>query len=183
MSDRVHLTTWLDRASRTRFGAIAQAQGLSESALLRCLVESALMATEKVDTSAPERFLPIAASGRISVQLRADDLLFLRERASARKLPTSTYVSLLVRSHLRAQTPLPTAELEALERSVAEVSALGRNINQIARAVNQQQWPTGPNRSDLMAILRALTGLRDHFKAVIVANLASWDAGYKKAGR
>jgi hypothetical protein len=146
-------------------------------------VESALMAAEGVDTTAPERVLPIAASGRISVRLRTDDLLFLRERASARELPTSTYVSLLVRSHLRAQTPLPTAELETLERSVAEVSALGRNINQIARAVNQQPWPAGPNRSDLMAILRALTGLRDHFKAVIIANLASWDAGYKKTGR
>jgi hypothetical protein len=36
-------------------------------------------------------------------------------------------------------------ELEALKRSVAEVGAIGRNINQIARAVNQQQWPGGPN--------------------------------------
>lgn len=105
------------------------------------------------------------------------------ERASARELPTSTYVSLLVRVHLRAQVPLPTAELAALKRSVAEVGALGRNINQIARAVNQQQWPGAPNRFDLRAILRALEGLRDHFKAVICANLASWDAGYKKTGR
>jgi hypothetical protein len=115
--------------------------------------------------------------------LRTDDLLLLRERACARELPTSTYVSLLVRSHLRALAPLPTAELTALKRSVAEVGALGRNINQIARAVNEQQWPAGPNRSDLISILRALEGLRDHFKAVIIANLASWDAGYKKTGR
>ncbi len=183
MSDRVHLSTWLDRATKARFGVIAKARGVSESALLRQLVESALRATDAVDASAPEPFLPLASSGRISVRLRTDDLLFLRERASARRLPTSTYVSLLVRSHLREQAPLPTAELEALKRSVAEVGALGRNINQIARAVNQQQWPAGPNRSDLMAILRALEGLRDHFKAVIIANLASWDAGYRKTGQ
>jgi hypothetical protein len=183
MGDRVHLTTWLDRASKVRFGDIAKARGVSESALLRQLVESTLSATDTVDESAPEPLLPVASSGRISVRLRSDDLLFLRERAGAREIPTSTYVSLLVRSHLRAQVPLPTAELEALKRSVAEVGALGRNINQIARAVNQQQWPAGPNRSDLMAILRALEGLIDHFKAVITANLASWDAGYKKTGR
>jgi hypothetical protein len=42
MSDRVHLTTWLDRASKARFGSIAKANGLSESALLRQLVESTL---------------------------------------------------------------------------------------------------------------------------------------------
>jgi hypothetical protein len=183
MSDRVHLTTWLDRASKARFGSIAKANGLSESALLRQLVESTLTGTPTANASTPEPVLPVASSGRISVRLRTDDLLFLRERASARELPTGTYVSLLVRAHLRAQVPLPTAELAALKRSVAEVGALGRNINQIARAVNQQQWPAGPNRSDLMAILRALEALRYHFKAVISANLASWDAGYKKTGR
>jgi hypothetical protein len=183
MSDRVHLSTWLDRAAKTRFRVIAKARGMSESALLRQLVESTLGTIDTTDTSAPEPFLPVASSGRISVRLRTDDLLFLRERASARELPTSTYVSLLVRSHLRSQAPLPTAELEALKRSVAEVGALGRNINQIARAVNQQQWPAGPNRSDLLAILRALEGLRDHFKAVIIANLASWEAGYNKTFR
>src|SRR6266702_2260853 len=116
---------------------------------------------------------PVAPSGRISVRLRADDLLFLRERARARELPTSTYVSFLIRAHLRAQTPLPSAELEIMKRSVAEVGAIGRNINQIARAVNQQQWPAGPNRADLLSILRALTALRDHTMALVNANLAS----------
>jgi hypothetical protein len=59
MRDRVHLTTWLDRTSKARFGAIAQAQGVSESALLRRLVEGALMAIEGADMSAPEQALPI----------------------------------------------------------------------------------------------------------------------------
>ncbi len=84
MHDRVHLTTWLDRTSKTRFGAIAQAQGLSESALLRQLVEATLRAAHAVDTSMPAPILPVAASGRISVRLRTDDLLLLRERASTR---------------------------------------------------------------------------------------------------
>ena len=77
---------------------------------------------------------PVPIDRKITVRLRTDDLLLLRERAKARVMPTSTYVSLLIRSHLRALTPLPTAELEALKRSVAEVSAIGRNLNQIARA-------------------------------------------------
>jgi hypothetical protein len=68
MSDRVHLTTRLDRASKVRFGFIAKARGVSESALFRQLVESTLRATDTVDTSAPEPFLPVASSGRISVR-------------------------------------------------------------------------------------------------------------------
>jgi hypothetical protein len=183
MKTRVHLTTWIDRDSRTRFAAVAKAQGLSESALLRRLVKSALIAVDAAIDSAPESMEPVASSGRISIRLRPDDLLFLRERAKARELPMSTYVSFLIRAHLRALTPIPTAELEVLKRSVAEVGAIGRNMNQIARAVNQQQWPNGPNRSDLLSMLRALTGLRDYFKAYINSNLSSWDAGYEKESR
>src|SRR5712691_296824 len=174
MKTRVHLSTWIDCDSRARFAAIANAQGLSESALLRRLVKSALIVADTRTESVLEPVEPVASSGRISVRLRPEDLLFLRERARARELPTSTYVSFLIRAHLRALTPLPTAELEALKRSVAEVGAIGRNIDQIARAVNQQQWPNGPNRSDLLSLLRALTGLRGHFKAFINTNLASW---------
>ena len=78
-------------------------------------------------------------------------------------------------------TPLPTAELVALKRSVAEVSAIGRNLNQIARALNQGERASGPSRADLQALLRALDGLRVHIKALINANLASWRSGYEKA--
>ena len=95
-------------------------------------------------------------------------------------MPTSTYVSLLIRSYLRALTPLPTAELSALKRSVAEIGAIGRNLNQIARALNQGERLDAPSHADLQALLRALTGLRDHMKALINANLASWQAGYEK---
>jgi Bacterial mobilisation protein (MobC) len=180
MNTRLHLTTWISRESKQRFADMAEAQGLSESALLRRLIEAYLPVTPDLGDPAPALLEPVSATGRISVRLRNDDLLLLRERATARELPTSTYVSYLVRAHLRAQVPLPTAELDELKRSVAELGAIGRNINQIARAVNQQQWPAGPNRGDLLAILRALTALRDHTKALINANLASWDSGHAK---
>jgi hypothetical protein len=78
---------------------------------------------------------------------------------------------------------MPSAELAALKRSIAEVGAIGRNLNQIARAVNRGEAPNGPSRSELQALLRALTGLRDHMKGLIAANLASWRDGYEKARR
>jgi hypothetical protein len=85
---------------------------------------------------------------------------------------------MLVRSHLRNLAPLPNEELSALKRSVAELGAIGRNLNQIARAANQSGKPTGPGREDLRAILRIAEGLRDHVKALIRANQLSWEQGY-----
>jgi hypothetical protein len=63
-------------------------------------------------------------------------------------------------------------------RSVAELGAIGRNLNQIARAVNQGGWPSGPGREDLQAMLRVAEALRDHVKALLRANQTAWKQGH-----
>jgi len=183
MSDGTHLMTWVTRETKARFTALARAQGLTESALLKRFVDAALVPTTPSKPQSPDAVEPVSAIGRLSIRLRSDDLLLLRERAKARAMPTSTYVSLLIRSHLRSVTPLPTAELDVLKRSVAEISAIGRNLNQIARAVNQGERSDGASKADLYALLRALTGLRVHIKTLINANLASWQSGNEKTNR
>jgi predicted DNA binding CopG/RHH family protein len=144
-----HLQTWVSQEFKERFAQLAKAQGLAESALLRRLLEKVVLADRSPDEELITPVQELPATRRVSVRLRADDLLFLRERARARGLPTSTYISYLIRSHLRAPLPLPHLELAVLKRSVAEIGAIGRNLNQIARAVNQQQWPGGPDASAL----------------------------------
>lgn len=166
---------------KERFAAVARYQALSESALLKRLVEAALVAVTAVKPQVTQAVEPVPVGGKISVRLRSDDLLLLRERARARAMPTSTYVSLLIRSHLRSVTPLPTAELDVLKRSVAEISAIGRNLNQIARAVNQGEGSNGSRKADLQALLRALNGMRVHIKSLINSNLESWRSGDEKA--
>ena len=86
----------------------------------------------------------VSRDARLSVRLAPEDRILLSDRATARGMPSATYVSVLVRSHLRNLAPLPKEELLALKRSVAELGAIGRNLNQIARAANQGGKPTGP---------------------------------------
>jgi hypothetical protein len=89
----------------------------------------------------------------------------------------ATYISVLVRAHLRTLVPLPKDELAALKRSIAELGAVGRNLNQIARAVNQGARVDDPARA-FMAMLKICEALRDHTKDLIKANTASWESGY-----
>jgi predicted DNA binding CopG/RHH family protein len=175
------ITARVTSETKERFRAVACYQGLSELRLLKRLVEAALLTAAAVRPHVPESIEPVAMGGKISVRLRSDDLLLLRERAKARDMPTSTYVSLLIRSHLRSVTPLPTAELNVLKRSVAEISAIGRNLNQIARAVNQGEGSNVASKADLQALLRALNGMRVHIKSLINSNLESWRSGDGKA--
>jgi hypothetical protein len=116
-------------------------------------------------------------SSRLTVRLRADDQLLLRERAAARGMQPATYVSVLARAHLQGLAPVPKEELLALRRTVSELGAIGRNLNQIARAANQGDRVSGPGREDLKAMLRVCEGLRDHVKVLLSANVRSWQAG------
>jgi hypothetical protein len=89
-------------------------------------------------------------------------------------LASATYVAVLVRSHLSGATPLPRAEYLALRQSILELTAIGRNLNQIARAINQGGHSALPGRTEVSAMLRVAEGLRDHFKELLKANAASW---------
>jgi hypothetical protein len=117
-------------------------------------------------------------ASRLYLRVRREDRLLLYERATARGMASATYLSVLLRSHLRALTPLPKDELAALKRAVGELGAVGRNLNQIARAANQGARVAGPGRDEFRAILKICEALRDHTKDLIKANTASWASGY-----
>jgi hypothetical protein len=182
MSGNVHLKTWVSRDTKERFAAFARGQGVSESVLLKRIVV-ALIGGDHVSNATLPPFESVPASGRLSVRLAVDDLLLLRERARTRGMAAATYVSYLVRAHFRNVAPLPDIELKALQQAVAEVSAIGRNLNQIARASNVGERPGGPSKGDLQAILRACAALRDSFKGVVARNIESWEVGREKAPR
>jgi hypothetical protein len=93
-------------------------------------------------------------------------------------MASATYVSVLVRAHLRSLTPLPKDELAALKHAVGELGAVGRNLNQIARAMNQGARGSTMGRDEFRAILKLCEALRDHTKGLIRTNTASWATGY-----
>jgi hypothetical protein len=117
----------------------------------------------------------------VFVRFRDEDRLLLDERAAARGMRPATYVSVLTRSHLRSLTPLPQEEFLALKRSIGELAAIGRNINQIARAVNEGARAPGSAREEFRAMLKICEALRENTKALLKANEISWATGHVHA--
>ena len=134
MSNGTHLTTWVTRETKDRFAAVARHQGLSDSALLKRLVDLMVQSASAAEVGTPGGGDRASRDSRLTVRIRPDDQLLLRERATARGMAAATYVSVLTRSHLRSLAPLPKAEWLILERILTELGKLGRNINQITRA-------------------------------------------------
>jgi len=177
---------------KTRAKLLADRQLLSESAWLKNLVVRELRTTEGAAADAAEVANPPAQEsdrrrgkgppdrrpGRVYVRLRCEDEQLLQARAVARGMRPASYVSALTRAHLRHLAPLPKDELLALRQSIAELAAIGRNLNQIARAANDGGRLPGSAREDFRAMLKVCEALRDSTKTLLKANLASWENGY-----
>lgn len=169
--------------------AAAEREMLTEAAWLKRLVIREVRASRTHGSTAPQVSKPeggrhhnrptVGACGRpVFVRLRRDDRLLLDSRADARGMRPATYVSVLTRCHLRQLAPLPKDELLALKRSVGELAAIGRNINQIARAANEGGRLPGSVREEFRAMLKVCEALRDNTKGLLKANLTSWESGY-----
>ena len=175
---------------------IADREFLSEAAWLKRIVmreirarnaasgaESNLLRSESIPGPTSAAPGNNGAGKPMLVRLTAEDRLLLDARAEARGIRPATYASVLLRSHLRHLTPLPKDELLALKRSTAELGSIGRNINQIARAVSGGGEVPGSLRGEFPAMLKICSALRDHIKALLSANLASWAAGHARGDK
>jgi hypothetical protein len=146
-------------ATKAAFGAMARHQGMTDSALLRCMIDLSLQSAGAVSSTAPfAAAQPPARMSRLTVRLQGDDQQ--------------------LRAHLRSLAPLPREELLALKRTVGELGAIGGNLNQIARAANQGDRVDGPGAQEVHLMLRICGALRDHVKALLLANLRSWQEGH-----
>lgn len=159
--------------------ALADRQGITESALVKELLGVVLQEPRPPDQSTPQPS-KVNRIARLSVRLEPADWMLLKERANTRRIPSATYVSLLVRSHLRAVAPLPKAEYLALKQSVTELTAIGRNLNEISRGLRQGQHPTLPDLAQVGAMLKVAVQLRDHVRALLTANERSWADGHSQ---
>jgi hypothetical protein len=176
----------VSQATKVALRAAAERQLLTESALLKRMLDlvlqtggavavgDAAVAADAADAAAADR---LARQTRLYVRLTRGDRQLLQARSAARCLAPATYASILLRAHLRAVTPLPEAELRAIRQSTRELAAIGRNLNQIAHATHQGRSSVGVSRENLLSLLKACEALRDHIRAYISTNLASWGSG------
>lgn len=164
---------------KARFRSLAERQQMTEAGLLKQLVDSAVRSAGDIDTEVLKSQGRKVGGLRTYALLHPDDKRLLRERAASRYMGAATYISVLVRAHLRNLSPLPKEELMALKHSVAELGAIGRNLNQVARLAHQGSGTAGLTREDLLVTLKACEALHSHIKDLLKANVLSWKVGHE----
>jgi hypothetical protein len=166
----------VSQVTKTALRTAARRQQLTESALVKRMLDLVLQAAGPAIVAAPTvaAYDRLARQARLYVRLTRGDRQLLEARSAARCLAPATYASVLLRSHLRALTPLPDSELRAIRQSTRELAAIGRNLNQIARAAHRGDAGAGVSQGNLLSLLKACEALRDHIRAYVSTNLVSW---------
>jgi hypothetical protein len=166
--------------AKARVRALAARDGIGESTLIKQLLDVVLR-TSSLDGLPPPAALECPSDcERLNVRLAPEIGRLLRERARARAMPSATYASSVLRSHLLGAAPLPKAEYLALMQTLADLSAIGRTLKQIARALNRGGTPSMSGR-EVGAMVKIAAALREHITALLKANSRSWESGHAKA--
>lgn len=177
MTDHALIAARVTLDTKDRVRRLAQREGITESALLKQLL-AVVLRTSGTDEPSVAPSGKVNRQGRLYVRMETQDLRLLGERSRARGMASATYAALALRAHLRGGAPIPKAEYVALRQSIDGLSALGRNLNQIARTLNQGGGRAAlPGRQEVVTMLKVAEGLRDHFRALLAANQKSWEEG------
>ena len=163
--------------TKARFAALAARRGLTESALLTLLIEE-VIGSHSADALPVSGRSAEAGCGteRVTLRLRPGDRALADLRATARRMKTASYLSMLVRSHVRAGPVMPPRELEELRCAAGLLAALLRQLK--ITETSGQPGRTPVDSELLIDVGRTVEGVRDAVAAVVRANLKSWETGH-----
>lgn len=83
----------------------------------------------------PEMKVQVSGN-RIEVRLQSSDLNELRDRAFKSNMTANKYLAMLFQAHIQKTPVVSTKQIESLYQSNAQLLRIGRNLNQIAKALN-----------------------------------------------
>jgi hypothetical protein len=162
-------------AEKARFARLADAAGMSESALALMAIRAVLDPDGKTSQEAVAAAERETSTDRITIRLRPGDGAAIARRAAQRGMKASTYLAALARAHLRENPPLPASELAALKQSIIVLAALGRVLVETSR----NPALVGTEREDLRQQLSrtrtAVAALERHTHDLARAALISWE--------
>lgn len=166
--------------TRARFAALAARRGLTESALLALLIEQVVVDNSEQDVGAT--LSPIADEGcaidRLTLRLRPGDRALVDARAASRRMKTASYLSMLVRAHVRGTPVMPPQELGELRCAAGLLGSMGRQLRAMASRSPEQSVCSADYAELLVDVGRAVESVRAAVADVVRANLKSWEAGH-----
>ena len=149
----------VDEDLKSLFLQKAEERNLSESELLRKVVLD-FFAQEKNKDDVEDVLKVVepdaenAENEKMTIRLPRFLVDAAKERAKAKGIATSRWIAALVQSSLMQKPVMVDQALNELRANIRELNAIGRNINQMARALNESKSNTDKVKLDNLDLLR-----------------------------
>jgi len=153
--------------------------GTDQAKVINMLMETWLRSPRTATAIDPSRLVG-KPRRRKDIWLNETLLEEVEKRAAADGLPVATWIALLIQSALMADPVVLDKELLALENQIRELSAIGRNLNQITHHLNTESARGDPPdtrkiKMDLIEKIQSeIKQLRTESHALIRARRKAW---------
>lgn len=175
-SIKPELKTRVAADEKRQFHAAAQANGLTDSRLLEKLVRAFLKREPIVSPTLASQVG--VRSQQAHARLTPAEHAALGRLAAERGMSRGTYLAELFRAHAYEQPRFSVAEIDVLHCATGQLAALGRNVNQIARALNTSlDEAHRATEIDFQHMKRMLDKHRTYVSELIRSNMRSWTIG------
>lgn len=166
----------VEKATKAHFRSMAMERGLTESGFLRAVI----LAVAGEDSGIDQPVEPIAGRAkvyRMMVRLPMFLVDAARARAQSKGMAPSRWLASLAQSNLMRQPVMTDDELITLRSSNRELAAIGRNLNQIVRALNNDfDGRERVEREMLEGLRQEVASIREIICALVRASQQSWEA-------
>ena len=177
------LKTIVEDTTKQDFKDLCVKRGLSESEQLRSLV---VAATQQASAQPSQGVAPIqpdesnADLDRMTVRMPGFVIDGAKDRARTQGMAPSRWVAALVQSNLTAQPVMTDVEVEALLASNRELAAVGRNLSQVARALNASGLEVEKVHLEALTELSAaVTSNRSEIRRLVRASRQAWGMNHE----
>ena len=171
------IATRIDAVVKEAFSRRANQEQVTEAKLLELIIRRFLGAENFNETAPKEKSTDDleVRSKDIRVRVTPSTYQQLQYLGESRGWSRSTYIAKLLDVHLTGNPRFSDKEFRQLKMTTYQLSAVGRNINQIARALNSgiendmNNWAL-----DLQHVSSMINEVRSVLKDAIRANMNAW---------
>jgi len=149
--------------------------GMSPSDVTRQVIHKLLARTPAAITAIDIPAVDVRRKKRIEVRILVSEWAVMENMAARDGFSPNAWIAAIVRARLSKEPQLGQYELEQLAASNTRLLAIGRNVNQIARALNANPTEDSAYRAEIIEELsEAIKSHTSAVSAVIQSNVQRW---------
>jgi predicted nucleic acid-binding Zn-ribbon protein len=172
-----HIGVYLGKDLKAQWLAYCKARNLKAGAVLKDSIIEQIKAAELGDNDIYKSKIDKPDQGtkiRKEVRLTPSEWAAIEQRAKAEGSSVQHWMNCTVRASITQEPQFTNATIESLNKSSYELMAIGRNLNQIAKQMNQQFENASPTYNEIETLKKIIKEHMYQVSVLVSASAQRW---------